>query len=197
MPRWVDIALAAVGLVLTAPLFVVLAFAIWLTSGSPIVFRQIRIGREGRPFVMHKFRTMVADAQRCGGSLTVGDDPRVTLVGHFLRKSKLDELPQLWNVLRGDMKFVGPRPEVPEYVRLYDESQRAVLQVPPGITDPASIEYRNESMLLALATDPERTYREVILPRKLAMNAAYLRGRTGWTDMGIIAETVMKAVLKV
>jgi lipopolysaccharide/colanic/teichoic acid biosynthesis glycosyltransferase len=192
-----EIALAAAGLVITAPLMVVLAVVIWVTSGGPVVFRQVRVGREGRPFVIHKLRTMVANAPACGRPITVGDDPRVTLVGRFLRETKLDELPQLYNVLRGDMKFVGPRPEVPEFVSLDDESQRAVLRVPPGITDPASIEYRHESQLLALAKDPERTYREEILPRKLAMNAEYLSRRNGWKDMGIIAETLMKAVLKV
>jgi lipopolysaccharide/colanic/teichoic acid biosynthesis glycosyltransferase len=198
VPRWVDVALALAGLLIAAPMFVLVALAIWITSGRPILFRQERIGRGGQPFLIHKFRTMVVDAQAAGGPLTVGtDDPRVTLVGHFLRRSKLDELPQLWNVLAGDMKFVGPRPEVPEYVLLYDESQRAVLRVHPGITDPASIEYRDESVLLASVPDPERTYREEILPRKLALNAEYLRRRNGWRDMGIIAETLMKAVLKV
>jgi lipopolysaccharide/colanic/teichoic acid biosynthesis glycosyltransferase len=145
---------------------------------------------------MLKFRTMAVDAE--GGALTVGDDdPRVTWVGRFLRRTKFDELPQLWNVLRGDMKLVGPRPEVPEYVRLYDEGQRRVLNVLPGITDPASIAYCNEARMLAAAGDPHRTYVEEILPRKLAMNVAYLERRNGWTDLGILAETLRKAVLRV
>lgn len=198
MPRWVDAAIAALGLVLGAPLLAAIAILVKTTSPGPVFFLQERIGHHGRSFVIVKFRTMVEDAELVGGRLTVGDrDPRVTRIGWILRKCKLDELPQLWNVLVGDMKFVGPRPEVPEYVRLYNEVQRAVLTVPPGITDPASIAFRDESELLAQAEDPETVYLQDILPRKLEINQEYLRDRTGWSDARVMVETVRKAVLRV
>lgn len=196
-PRSLDMALATLGLVLGSPLLLLIALAIKLGDGGPVFFRQDRVGKDGETFQILKFRTMVTGAER-GGGLTVGDrDPRITTVGAWLRRAKLDELPQLWNVLRGDMKFVGPRPELPEYVSLYNEIQRVVLSVPPGITDPASIAFRDESRLLELSHDPQRAYVEDILPRKLAMNVDYLLARNLRTDLGIIGETVRKAVLKV
>ncbi len=197
MHRWGEVLFAATGLAVASPVLLLCAVAIALTSSGPILFRQERVGRGGKSFNIIKFRTMVCNAREVGGPLTIGADARVTWVGVALRKFKLDELPQLWNVLRGDMKFVGPRPEVPEYVRLYDEVQRAVLLVPPGITDPASIQFRNESAMLQTVEDPERFYVEEILPQKLAINAEYLEHRSGWRDMGVIAETVRKAVLKI
>lgn len=197
LSRSLDTALAALGLLLCSPLFAAIALAIKLGDGGPVLFRQDRVGKDGTAFQILKFRTMVADAERLG-RLTVGDrDPRITAVGGWLRRTKLDELPQLWNVLRGDMKFVGPRPEVPEYVSLYNEIQRIVLSVPPGITDPASIAFRDENRLLELSQDPQRAYVEDILPRKLEMNVDYLLARTFRTDLGVIGETVRKAVLKV
>jgi len=197
MPRWLDTTLAIVGLLLTMPLILTIGAVVALLDGRPILFRQRRVGQCGRTFTILKFRTM-----RHGGGpqrpLTVGDhDPRITPLGHWLREFKLDELPQLWNVLRGDMRLVGPRPELPEFVRLYDEVQRAVLDSPPGITDPASIFFRNESHLLAECANPEKTYVTDILPRKLAMNAEYLSHRSGWSDVGVLASTVRRAVLRV
>jgi lipopolysaccharide/colanic/teichoic acid biosynthesis glycosyltransferase len=198
MPRWIDIVLAAGGLIVLAPLMALLALAITLSSRGSVLFRQERVGRAGIPFEILKFRTMTLHPEVPGGRLTVGgQDPRVTCVGHLLRKFKLDELPQLWNVLKGEMKFVGPRPEVPEYVALWDEIQRAtVLAVAPGITDPASIVFRNENEILARVEDPERFYVERILPRKLGMNARYLETRTAASDFGVIAETVRRTVIR-
>lgn len=202
MPRWMEVVLAATGLVFLAPLMALIAVAIVIDDPGPVLFRQERVGQGGDLFRILKFRTMIARAETLGPKLTVGGrDPRVTRVGYWLRRCKLDELPQLWNVLVGDMKFVGPRPEVPEYVRLWDEVQRAaVLSVPPGITDPAAIAFRDEDELLADAMDAgeaERRYVEEILPKKLGMNVEYLEGRTATRDLGVIAQTVRKAVLRV
>ena len=180
---------SAVGLVLLSPVFVVVAVAIAATSPGPVFFRQVRIGRHGEPFRMYKFRSMRVDAEALGGQLTVSGDPRVTRVGAFLRASKIDELPQLINVLVGEMSLVGPRPEVPRYVALYTPEQRRVLEVRPGITDPASIRYRDESAVLARAADPERAYVEEVLPHKLAINLAYLERRSVASDVGVILAT--------
>jgi lipopolysaccharide/colanic/teichoic acid biosynthesis glycosyltransferase len=170
-----------------------LAIAAWirLDSPGPVFFRQERVGRGGRPFCIHKFRTMVADAPSRGPALTVGDDPRITRAGAWLRRSKLDELPQLLDVLSGDMSIVGPRPELPRYVALYPAELRArVLSVRPGITDPVSLDFADEGELLARAADPEREYREVILPAKLRGAAAYAGRATLWTDLVIIGRTL-------
>lgn len=197
MPRWIEIVLAAGGLVVLSPLLFACAVAVKASSRGPMLFRQERVGRAGRLFEILKFRTMAVDAESLGRLTVGGGDPRITSVGSFLRKFKLDELPQLWNVLVGDMRFVGPRPEVPEYVKLWDEVQRvSVLASAPGITDPASIVFRNESERLAQAKNPEREYVEHILPRKLRMNARYLERRTVVSDFGVIAETVRKAVFR-
>ena len=190
--RIFDVAASGFGMLILAPLFVIVAVAILLDSGGPVFFRQVRVGRGGRPFSILKFRTMRVGAEAVGGQLTVGADPRITRVGAWLRRSKIDELPQLLNVLRGDMALVGPRPEVPRYVALYDEHQRRVLDVRPGITDPASITFRDEGSILANASDPEATYVREVMPRKLAMNLAYLERRTPVSDLGVIAATLIK-----
>lgn len=171
-----------------------LAIALWirLDSPGPAWFRQERVGRGGRPFRIHKFRTMVLDAPARGPALTVGADPRVTRAGAWLRRSKLDELPQLLDVLAGDMSIVGPRPELPQYVALYPAALREqVLSVRPGITDPVSLRLADESELLARAADPEREYREVILPAKLSEAAAYAAGATWWSDLAVIVRTLV------
>lgn len=189
--RGFDIAGSAAGLLLCAPAFVVMA--VWIKAGSPgpVFFRQRRVGRHGVEFSIFKFRTMVTEAPKLGPQITVGAaDPRITRAGAVLRRLKLDELPQLINVLRGDMSFVGPRPEVPKYVSCYDPRQRRVLDVRPGITDPASLAFRNENELLGAESDPERAYVEVVMPRKLEMNIEYLERRTLWTDFGIIVRTL-------
>lgn len=195
LKRLFDMALAAIGLVLLAPLFIGLALAIRLDSRGPVFFRQERVGRHGRIYRIHKFRTMVPDADRSGPQLTVAGDPRVTGVGRYLRRYKLDELPQLLDVLRGEMSLVGPRPEVPRYVAHYPAEVRdIVLSVRPGITDWAAIEFRNENELLAGAKDPERTYLEEVLPAKLARYVEYVRNQSLAGDIRIIFLTLMAIV---
>ncbi|MFH7042826.1 sugar transferase [Paucibacter sp. JuS9] len=187
--RAFDICCAALGLALLAPLLVVLAVWVKLDSPGPVFFRQERVGRHGQPFLIHKFRTMRAD--NAGAQITVGADPRITRSGELLRRYKLDELPQLWDVLRGAMSLVGPRPEVPKYVAMYpEEMRRLVLSVRPGITDPASLRYRNESERLAAAADPEREYIEVVMPAKLALAADYVRQASLGGDLRLIFSTL-------
>lgn len=187
--RLFDVLLSALGLVLLAPLLLLAAAWIKLDSGGPVLFRQQRVGRHGRPFMIHKFRTMRADG--VGPQITVGNDPRITRSGRWLRASKFDELPQLWDVLRGAMSFVGPRPEVPRYVALYpSEVRELVLSVRPGITDPASLQFRHESELLAAAADPEREYVDVVMPAKLALARRYVEQASLWGDLRLIVSTV-------
>lgn len=192
--RAFDLVAAGLGLLVLSPVFLVLAMAIKLDSPGPVFFRQVRVGRGGQPFRIHKFRTMRQDAEQLGGPLTVGADPRITRSGAFLRKTKLDELPQLIDVVKGDMALVGPRPEVPKYVAFYTPEQRRVLDVRPGITDPASIRYRDESTVLARAADPERAYVEEVMPHKLAINLAYQAQRTLGSDVGVILATLARLV---
>lgn len=187
--RAFDLLAAGVGLLVLSPLLAVVALAVALDSRGPVFFRQARVGRGGRSFRIVKFRTMRPRAEEAGGQLTVAGDPRVTRVGALLRKTKLDELPQLINVVVGDMSLVGPRPEVPRYVAHYDARQRRVLDVRPGITDPASIAYRDENDLLDASADPEAVYLDVIMPAKLEMNLAYLQRRSLAGDIGIIFQT--------
>lgn len=185
-------ACAAIGLVLLAPTLLLAAVWVRLDSPGPVLFRQTRIGRDGVPFTIHKFRTMRVEP---GAAITVGEDPRITRSGRFLRQTKLDELPQLWDVLRGAMSLVGPRPELPRYVELYPADLRAqVLSVRPGITDPASLAYSHEAELLAAAADPEREYREVILPAKLRLSAEYAACATLATDLRLILATLRRVV---
>jgi lipopolysaccharide/colanic/teichoic acid biosynthesis glycosyltransferase len=189
--RLFDLVTAALGLALLALPGLLLALAIKLDSPGPVFFRQERVGRFGRLFRIHKFRTMRADAERLGGPLTIGVDARVTRIGALLRAHRLDELPQLLDVLAGHMSLVGPRPEVPRYVALYPQALRdRVLAVRPGITDPASLAFRGEASQLAAAADPEREYIEVIMPRKLALAADYAAHANLWTDLGLIARSL-------
>jgi len=188
--RLFDIVAASIGLLLLAPLLLALALWIRLDSPGPALFRQVRVGRHGVPFEIYKFRTM--REQPAGGrQLTVGEDARITRAGRCLRRSKLDELPQLINVLGGSMSLVGPRPEVPRYVDRYpDEARRTVLSVAPGITDWAAILYKDENAILGRAADPERTYVETILPVKLAYYQRYVQERNFWLDLRIIFRTL-------
>lgn len=180
--------IAAVALVALSPLLLLTAAAIRLASREPVLFHQERIGLRGHPFRIHKFRSMRAGIG--GPAITTGQDPRVTRVGTLLRRFKLDELPQLFNVVKGEMSFVGPRPEVPRYVALYPAAQRdVVLSVRPGITDLASLAYIEESRLLGAASDPEQYYVEVLMPAKLKLAEAYVRSRTWWLDLRILAAT--------
>lgn len=189
--RAFDLLGAAVALLLLAPLLVAIAVWIKLDSSGPVFFRQQRVGRHGRLFVIHKFRTMVADAPALGPQLTVGADARITRAGARLRRSKLDELPQLLDVLAGAMSLVGPRPEVPAYVALYPPELRdKVLAVRPGITDPVSLEFADEGELLARAADPEREYVEVLLPKKLRAAAHYAEHATLTTDLQVLGHTL-------
>jgi lipopolysaccharide/colanic/teichoic acid biosynthesis glycosyltransferase len=194
--RCFDLLLTLPSLVLLAPVFALLAIWIKLDSSGPVFFRQERVGRQGKTFRIFKFRTMCLNAEALGRQITVGEDPRITRLGSCLRKSKLDELPQLLNVIRGEMSLVGPRPEVPRYVALYPPEVRVrVLSVPPGITDFASIEYRDENAILGRAADPDRAYLEEVMPAKLAFCLRYVAERSLWTDFILIVRT-FRAILK-
>ena len=189
--RLFDISAAFVGLALLAPLFAVVAVWIRIDSAGPVFFRQQRVGRWGKPFEIFKFRTMRTRTDETR-QLTVGDDSRITRAGRFLRQYKLDELPQLINVLQGTMSLVGPRPEVPRYVACYPADARTiVLSVRPGITDWASILYRDESRMLGQAADPEKAYIDTVLPIKLSYYVRYVQERSFWIDLQIICKTVV------
>ncbi len=191
MKRAFDFVVAGAGFVLLLPLLAVIALAVAVSSPGPVLFRQHRVGMHGRPFEILKFRTMTHAPQGQGPLVTAAGDRRITAVGRFLRATKLDELPQLWNVVRGDMSLVGPRPEVPKYVALYPPGvAEEVLSVRPGITDEASILYRDEAEVLARAPDPERAYVEEVLPRKLALYQQYARHHSLRGDVGILLRTL-------
>jgi len=191
--RVMDAVVASCGLIALSPLLALIALLIKWDSPGPVFFRGQRVGKGGRPFRVYKFRTMVAGAARRGPGITAAEDPRVTRVGRFLRRTKLDEFPQLINVLRGDMSLVGPRPEDPRYVALYTAEQRRVLSVRPGITSPASVRFRHEEAMLQ-GEDWERVYRGKVLPAKLQIELDYLERRSVWRDLGIIVQTVLALV---
>jgi lipopolysaccharide/colanic/teichoic acid biosynthesis glycosyltransferase len=196
MRRAIDFVLATLGLIVVAPLLVGLALWIRLDSpGSPF-YSQTRIGRNGRPFRLHKLRSMRPVSGLESGLTRGNDDPRITRVGRWLRRTKLDELPQLWNVVRGDMALVGPRPEVPEFVARYTQEQREVLRARPGLTDPASLAAFDEGAELARVKDPEAHYLEVIMPQKVADQIDYLNNRTLASDAALIARTVLRIFRK-
>lgn len=185
--RLIDVIFSLAALVTLAPLFAIIALCILTEDGRPILFLQERIGRGGRPFRIFKFRSMAN--KKKGTLITVAGDRRVTGVGSVLRKLKLDETAQFFNVLRGDMSLCGPRPEIPYYVDLHDPLWRLVLRERPGITDPASLVYRHEEEVLAAAADPEKCYRETVLPEKLQISLRYLQSRSLWTDLKLICMT--------
>ena len=193
--RLFDVGVATVGLLLLSPLLVALAFLVKLTSAGPVFYRQIRVGQGGKIFRIAKFRSMRVDADRYGLPITSAGDPRVTAFGRVLRRLKLDELPQLWNVFKGEMSLVGPRPEVPLYVEGYSMSQRQVLLLRPGITDPASILYRDEEQLLGVQPDPDRYYREVVLPNKLKLNVEYLSCLSFFYDLSLVLRTISRILI--
>lgn len=186
--RAAEVSLCALALIVLSPLLLILGIAIWATDGFPILFRQVRVGRAGKPFELLKLRSMRKD--NAGLQVTSAGDPRITPIGRILRRYKLDEIPQLWNVVRGDMAVVGPRPEVPRYVDPQDPLWRAILQYRPGITDVPTLVYRNEEEILASSSQPERFYREVILPDKLALNLAYGRRASAWQDLRLVMLSV-------
>jgi len=214
MKRFLDILMIVLAAPVWLPLSAAVALAVRIGMGRPVIFRQARVGQGGQSFVLMKFRSMSEDRGRetgtgcrmpdvgCpppegSGTFEAGCTTRVTRVGRILRKWKLDELPQLWNVLMGDMSLVGPRPEISKWVEAYPERWAKVLTVRPGITDPASIEFRNEEELLAAAADPERHYREVVLPRKLELYEEYVQTRSLWGDIGIVFKTFFVLVRKI
>ena len=189
--RLFDVVSAILGLLVFGLPMLLVALWIRLDSPGPVFFRQERVGRHGKRFRIHKFRTMTVDAEQRGPQLTVGADARITRAGAFQRAHRLDELPQFLDVLAGDMSLVGPRPDVPRYVDLWPADLRErVLAVRPGITDPASLKFRDEATLLAQAADPEREYMDVILPRKLALAADYADHASLWTDLAVIGRSV-------
>jgi len=195
--RIFDLIFTVPGLIVLLPFFVLIALWIKLDSKGPVFYLQERVGRYGETFKIYKFRTMVKNADKIGGAITIGDDPRITKSGKFLRKYKIDELPQLINVLKGEMSLVGPRPEVIKYVNLYTSEQKEVLNLMPGITDPASIKYRNENILLAASRDtyeasydPEQVYIQEIMPDKIRINLEYASRATIFTDFKVVVKTI-------
>jgi lipopolysaccharide/colanic/teichoic acid biosynthesis glycosyltransferase len=192
--RGADLLFASVGLGVLSPLFALIALAIKFHDGGPIFFRQERVGREGRPFTIFKFRSMAQGAEKRGAAITVGMDSRITPLGHILRRYKLDELPQLLNVVRGEMSLVGPRPEVAKFVKLYSADQAAVLKLQPGITDPASFAFFDEAETLSRVADPERFYIEQLMVEKIRINLDYARKANFYTDLILILATLGRAV---
>jgi lipopolysaccharide/colanic/teichoic acid biosynthesis glycosyltransferase len=190
--RIFDITVSVVGLIVLFPFLLVVSVLVKLDSAGPVFFRQERVGKKSRPFFILKFRTMVQDAHAKGGPITVGSDPRITCVGGFLRKYKIDELPQLINVLRGEMSLVGPRPELRKYVKLFPQDYEEILRIKPGITDIASLIYRDEAGLLGNSDNPEREYVERILPDKIRLAREYLRHSSFFFDLGLILKTLLK-----
>ena len=192
--RLFDIIASFIGIILISPFLLIIAICIKLGSNGPIFFKQERVGFKGKHFLILKFRTMIVDAEKYGKQNTVGKDDRITSVGKFLRKYKLDELPQLINVLKGDMSLVGPRPEVPRYVKLYSKEQRKVLEVRPGITDLASLRYSDENDLLGTVKNPEEYYINIIMKDKLNLNLEYIDKGNVFYDIVIILKTIAKCI---
>ena len=194
LKRLMDVVISGGALLVIWPVLLLIALAIKIDDPGPVFYRQVRVGRDGKEFRIYKFRTMVVDADKKGLQITVGRDNRITRMGALLRKTKLDELAQLINVFTGEMSFVGPRPEVPKYVNMYTPYQRQVLLVRPGITDYASIAYRNENDLLEGAEDPERMYIEKIMPDKIELNMKYLREISPAADIRLILSTIVAVI---
>jgi len=192
MKRLFDILFSLIGLLLLQPLFVVIAIMIKVDSSGPVFFRQGRVGKNFKRFMIYKFRTMVVDAEKKGLRITSGGDRRVTRVGRMLRKFKIDELPQLFNVLKGDMSFVGPRPEVEEYVKLYEKDYREILRRRPGITDVSSIIFREEEAVLKNQDDPEGYYKKILLPEKIRLAKEYMENSSFLYDLKLVLNTLHK-----
>lgn len=192
--RLFDLLASFIGIIVLSPFLIVISVMIKMTSEGPVLFKQVRVGRNENHFKILKFRTMVVDAEKRGAQITVGKDIRVTGIGHFIRKYKLDELPQLFNVLFGQMSLVGPRPEVPKYTQYYTKEQKKIFEIKPGITDYASIKYRDENEILAKSDNPEKTYIDEIMVDKLSLNLKYLGERSVKTDIKIILMTIAKII---
>ena len=193
MKLFFDILFSCLGLLILSPLFFLISIIIKLDSNGPVFFMQKRIGRNFREFKIYKFRTMVVDAEKKGPHITANGDDRITRVGKFLRKNKIDELPQLINILKGDMSFVGPRPEVGKYVKLFKSDYKELLKIRPGITDPASIKYSNEENVLSLSQNLEENYIKNILPAKIKLSLEYINGKNNiLADLRLIFKTILK-----
>ncbi len=194
LKRKTDIVLSLLGLILLSPLFLIIALLILVDSGRPVLYRQRRTGKDEVPFNILKFRTMIVNADK-SSLLTIGlHDNRITRVGYYLRKYKIDELPQLINVLKGDMSLVGPRPEVTKYTQLYTQQQKEALSVRPGITDPASILLKNENEMIAASPDPEKFYIEKLIPEKVSINLQYIERMSLKNDLRIIIKTLFAII---
>lgn len=192
--RMFDIVLALISLVVLSPLFAVVALLIKLDSEGPVFYRGVRAGKDGKPFKIWKFRTMVVNADKIGGPSTSADDPRLTRVGRILRRYKIDEFPQVINILKGEMSFVGPRPEVLQEVELYTDEERLLLTVPPGMVDYATLRFHNEEEILRGAADPHQAYREKIRPEKIRLGLEYVRTRSFWGDIKILLQFIMTLI---
>lgn len=192
--RIFDFFAALIGIIVISPILIVVSITIKLDSPGNIMFLQKRVGKNGKEFYIYKFRTMVTDAEKIGKQITVGKDSRITKVGAFLRKYKIDELPQLFNVLKGEMSLVGPRPEVPKYVALYSKEQKKVLSVRPGITDLASLRYSDENEVLGKVDNPEEYYINVIMKDKLNLNLEYIEKSNLFFDISLIIKTIIKCL---
>jgi len=193
LKRIFDVVLSVIVLLVLSPLFIIIAILIVVDSRGGVFYKQIRVGKDGTEFGLLKFRSMTTDSDKAS-QITIGNDSRITKVGHFIRKYKIDEFPQLINIIIGDMSVVGPRPEVPKYVKMYDVSQRLVLQVKPGLTDFATVEYFDEQRLLGESESPHETYIKEIMPAKLELNKKYIVERSFGTDLKIIMQTILKIV---
>lgn len=193
--RIFDIVASSIGLILVSPILISISVCIKLDSKGAVFFKQVRVGKDKKLFKIYKFRTMVTDAEKIGKQITIGNDKRITRVGKFIRKCKLDELPQLINVFKGEMSLVGPRPEVPKYVDLYDEYQEQILLVQPGITDYASIEFRNENEILGNSINPEKIYIEEIMPAKIELNMKYIKNISLFEDLKLVINTIRVIIL--
>lgn len=192
--RIFDVICSSLGLIVLSPMLIIVTILIKKGSDGPVFFKQIRVGENEKEFLILKFRTMVVDAEKLGKQITIGNDSRITKIGILLRKYKLDELPQLINVFKGEMSLVGPRPEVPRYVKLYTEEQRKVLKIKPGITDLASLRYKDENELLGDKQDPEAFYISTVMPDKLSLNLEYMKKNNVIFDIYIIIKTIVKCI---
>src|SRR5882724_6515035 len=192
MKRVFDILMATIGLILLSPLFLLVALLIKLDSAGPIFFRQERIGKRFRPFFIYKFRTMVENAAQIGTEITYGNDPRITRIGRLLRKTKIDELPKIINVLKGEMSLVGPRPEIRQYVELFRKDYEEILKIRPGITDLASVKYRDEAAVLEQSENPEEEYLRRVLPDKINLSKEYIRRSSFFFELTLILKAVRK-----
>lgn len=192
--RAFDIIICSLALLILSPFFLIISIAIKINDGGPIIFAQRRVGRNFTTFNLYKFRTMVQDAEKLGPSVTTLKDNRITKVGKILRRTKLDELPQLINILKGDMSIVGPRPEIPKYVNMFKEDYKYILTVKPGLTDYATLEFRDEEKILSLYKNPEEAYLKIILPKKLELSKKYVMEKGLLTDSIIILRTIKRII---